>query len=146
MLAHTDGDAALMKIMVCHDGSELAQSALERTIELFKPQRPEIILVIVVEGPLDASMRNEEIFQKWRSDRHELLMKTAKGIAERGLDVDAILAVGDARKMIMEAADNKNPDILVVAKHSGGIIDQMTSGSISAFLVRNAPCPVLIYN
>ncbi|MBI5343979.1 MAG: universal stress protein [Deltaproteobacteria bacterium] len=135
-----------MKIMVCHDGSELAENALERTIELFKPQRPEIILVIVVEGPLDASMRNEEIFERWRSDRHELLMKTAKEIAERGLDVDAILAVGDARKMIIEAVDDKNPDILVVARESGGLIDQMTSGSVAAFLVRHAPCPVLVYN
>lgn len=133
-----------MKIMVCHDGSKRSQDALEKTIELFKPQRPEIILVTVVEEPLDATSMDEESFEKWRARRDDDLRKAAKSVIDHGLDVDAILAIGDPRKMIVEAAETKNPDILVVARRGGGLIDKMVLGSVSAFLVRHAECPVLV--
>ncbi|HBI22904.1 MAG: hypothetical protein A2Y48_04410 [Nitrospirae bacterium RIFCSPLOW2_12_42_9] len=135
-----------MKIMVCHDGSKNAQEALDKTIEMFKPLKPEIILITVVEVPLDASIDSEEIFQKWREDRHVFLMKKAKEVTDSGLEVDAILAVGDPRRMIPEAADNKKPDILAVGKRGGGGVTKMVLGSVSAFLVRHAHCPVLVFH
>src|SRR3989304_8111806 len=98
-----------MKIMVCHDGSKNAQEALDKTIEMFKPLKPEIILITVVEVPLDASIDSEEIFQKWREDRHVFLMKKAKEVTDSGLEVDAILAVGDPRRMIPRAQKKKSP-------------------------------------
>ncbi|MBI1911226.1 MAG: universal stress protein [Deltaproteobacteria bacterium] len=133
-----------MKIMVCHDGSKRSQDALEKTVELFKSQKPEIILISVVEEPLDATSMDEESFEKWRSKRDGELRKAAEWVVTHGLDVDAILAVGDPRKMILEAAGTKNPDMLVVARRGSGILDKMILGSVSAFLVRHAECPVLV--
>lgn len=133
-----------MKIMICHDGSQKAQDALEKTVALFKSQKPEMILVTVVEEPLDATSMDEESFNKWKAHREKDLKTAANWTAEHGLDVDAILAVGDPRKMILEAAGNKNPDILVVARRGGGLMDKMVLGSVSAYLVRHAECPVLV--
>lgn len=133
-----------MKIMICHDGSKKSQDALEKTVALFKPQKPEIILITVVEEPLDATSMDEESFEKWRARREDDLNKAARWVAGHGLDVDAILAVGDPRKMIVEAAENKSPDILVVARRGTGILDKMVLGSVSAYLVRHAECPVLV--
>lgn len=133
-----------MKIMVCYDGSQKAQSALERTVGLFKNERPEIIVITVVEEPLDATSLDEESFERWRARRDADLKKAANWVVQHGLDVDAILAIGDPRKMILEAAEARNPDILVVAKRGMGIIDKMLLGSVSAFLVRHASCPVLV--
>jgi len=133
-----------MKVMVCHDGSERSQAALEKTMELFRPQRPEILLVTVVEEPLDATSHDEESFESWRASRGESLRSAAKWVVEHGLDVDAILAVGDPRKMIIEATENKNPDILVVAGKGEGFLKDIVLGSVSSFLVRHAECPVLV--
>ena len=133
-----------MKIMVCHDGSERSQEALERTVALFKAQKPEIIIVTVVEEPLDATSMDEESFEKWRSRRDQDLKNAANWVVGQGLDVDAILAVGDPRKMITEAAANKNPDILVVARRGAGLLEKMAIGSVSAYLIRHAECPVLV--
>jgi len=133
-----------MKIMICHDGSQKSQDALEKTVALFKSQKPEMILVTVVEEPLDATSMDEESFEKWRVRRDADLKKAAQWVADHGLDVDAILAVGDPRKMILEAAGNKSPDILVVARRGGGLLDKMVLGSVSAYLVRHAECPVLV--
>lgn len=133
-----------MKIMVCHDGSQRSQAALERTAELFQVQKPRIILVTVVEEPLDATSQDEASFESWRASRGESLKQAADWVVEHGLNVDAILAVGDPRKMLIEATEARNPDILVVAGRGAGLLQGMVLGSVSAFLVRHAECPVLV--
>lgn len=134
-----------MKIMICHDGSESAQKAFEKTLTLFKPVKPEIILLTVVDEPHDASIASDDIFKPWKEARQALLKDKVKEAASRGFNVDAMLAVGDPRQMIIEAAEKKNPDILVVGKRGAGGLTRMVLGSVSAFLIRHARCPVLIF-
>ena len=96
---------------------------------------------------------------RWMRKKFEGFGDDTDSIRAFGLDVDVMLAEGDARKMILKAAEHKKPDLLVIARHSnepdGGFIsrslnllvdelDYMTFGSVSAFLARRAPCPVLI--
>lgn len=135
-----------MKIMVCHDGSENAQKALDQAVELFKGVKPEIILVSVVEGAADASMINEDLFEKQREERRTQLKQVAERLAGCCCDVDVILATGDARKMLLQAVNQKNPDILVIGKRGGGVIKEMVLGSVSAYLVRHAKCPVMVFH
>lgn len=133
-----------MKIMICYDGSEGSHRAMEQTVAYFKSLSPEIILVTVVEPPLDASLENEEVFERWRNNRHDELMDASKWIAEHGLEVDAILAVGDPRKMLIDAIDKKSPDLVVVARRGKTEMEKMILGSVSAFLVRHSSRPMLI--
>lgn len=133
-----------MKIMVCHDGSERAQKALEKTLDIFKLEKPEVYILTVIEPPLDATSTDEESFQKWQEKRRGDLQEAAEYVAGHGFLADAILAEGDPRKMILEAVDSKSPDILVVAKRGGGMLGKMVLGSVSDYMVRHARCPVLI--
>ncbi len=133
-----------MKIMICYDGSEGSHRALEQAVDYFKDQKPEFILVTVVDPPLDSSLENEEIFERWKTNRHNELMDTAKWVTEHGIEVDAILAVGDPRKMILKAIEKRSPDLVVVARRGKTEMEKMILGSVSAFLVRHSPCPMLI--
>lgn len=135
-----------MKIMVCHDGSKNAQQALDEAMQIFKCNNPEIILVTVVEGPADASSINEELYQKMIQDQHDFLKKTSDAVAEKGFDVDAIMATGDARAMLLETTNQKKPDIVVIGKRGGGVIKEMVLGSVSAYLIRHVKCPVLVFH
>ena len=135
-----------MKILFCHDGSENSQKALDQTLELFQRVKPEVMLLTVVEFPHDASMENEDIYEKWQTERRQFLKTTAQYVSGKGFEVDAILATGDARKMILDAAEKKKPDMLIVAKRGGGLIDNMALGSVSAYLIRHAHCPVLVFH
>lgn len=135
-----------MKIMVCHDGSGNAQKALDQAVDLFKAVKPEIIIVSVVEGASDASMINEELFDNQKAERREQLKLVADRLAGCCCDVDLILATGDARKMLLEAVNQKNPDILVIGKRGGGVIKDMVLGSVSAYLIRHAKCPVMVFH
>ena len=133
-----------MKILVCHDGSKRAQDSLARAVELFRPLKPLILLMTVVEAPLDASSTNEESFRRLCEKREDDLKTIGSWVVDQGLEADVIIAVGDPRKMILEAMKSKSPDLLVVAKRGGGLLDEMVLGSVSAYLIRHATCPVLV--
>ncbi|RHW20399.1 universal stress protein [Pseudomonas jilinensis] len=148
-----------MRIMIAYDNSRNSRKALDATIAMFKPLDPLIILIGVVEGALDTSDASSELFNQQRAEFQGFLREAAERVGQAGLNADVILAEGDARKMILKAAEHKKPDLLVIARHSnepdGGFIsrslnllvdelDYMTFGSVSAFLARRAPCPVLI--
>lgn len=135
-----------MKIMFCYDGSEIADKALAKTISYFKCQKPDMIILTVVEEPRDASMINEEIFEQWKQERHNELRKAAEFTAGQGLEVDAIMAVGDPREMILEAAEKKDPELIVIARRGMGEsrVRRMVLGSVSAYIVRHAQRPVMV--
>ncbi|MBU3056775.1 universal stress protein [Pseudomonas indica] len=148
-----------MKIMLAYDNSRNARLALENTLDLFGPLKPLVILVGVVEEPRDASDANQENYERARAEFQQFLREAAVRVGHRGYDAEVVLAEGDARKMLLKAAETKKPDMLVIARHShepdGGLLtrslnlfvdelDYMTFGSVSAFLARRAPCPVLI--
>ena len=137
-----------MKILVCHDGSELAQSALEKTVVMFRWARPEVIVVTVVEEPADSSSYDERAFDEWRGKRELDLKKAAHWVRTHGLAVDALLAVGDPRKMLMAAIAEKDPDLVVItsrARRETGFRFGNVTVSVSSYLVRHVDDrPVLI--
>ena len=148
-----------MRIMIAYDDSRNARKALDATMDMFAPIKPTFLLIGVIEGPLDTSDANPELFDQQKQEFRRLLRAAAEHVGDRGMDAEVIVAEGDARKMILKAAEHKKPDLLVIARHSnepdGGFIsrslnllvdelDYMTFGSVSAFLARRAPCPVLI--
>lgn len=133
-----------MKILVCYDGSDDAQAALEYAIETFKSQKPEVTLLTVTEGPQDASMVNSAITDEVDHEGHNILKKGAEWVSGHGLDVDAVLAHGESREMIMETITKKNPDLVVVARQRRSDFMRHFLSSVSAYLVRHASCNLLV--
>ena len=136
-----------MKMLICHDGSETAQSALEKSIAMFKCEKPEVILVTVVEEPADASSNDEAAFEEWRAKREADLKEAADWVVKQGLDVDAVMAIGDPRKMLVEAARKKKPDIVVITSRppKGGVRFGNITDSVSDYLIHHiTDCPVLV--
>lgn len=133
-----------MKVMVCYDGSDKSHEGLEKAVSYFKALKPEIILLTVADDVLDASMESEDAFNELESERHDVLKKAAEWVAEQGLEVDAMLAEGKPGPMIMSAIDKKTPDIVVVARQTRSKFMQTFLGSVSAYLVRHAPCHLMI--
>lgn len=136
-----------MKMLICHDGSAIAQSALEKSIAMLRCERPEIILVTVVEEPADASSYDEAAFEEWREKREADLKGAADWVVKQGLDVAVVVAIGDSRKMLVEAVRKKKPDIVVIASHppAGGVRFGNITVSVSDYLIHHiTDCPVLV--
>ena len=130
-----------MKIMVCYDGSDRSRNALNKALEFFKDQKPDMIILLVAEEPLDASTENEEVYEEWKKECHDLLNEAAKDVTQEGLEVDAILATGDPRTMILECIEKKSPDLVVMAKRGRGGVKNALLGSVSTDILRKSSCP-----
>lgn len=148
-----------MNIMVAYDNSTNAKQALDKTLQMFAALKPKITLVGVVEDVLGSSGVNEDRYLEFKHDFSEGLREAAQTLNELGISAEVLLAEGDPRKMILQAVKNKQPDLLVIARHSEKVdsniigktldawVDEfnfMTFGDVSSFLTRRAPCPVLI--
>lgn len=148
-----------MHIMIAYDNSTNAKHALEKTLQMFAALKPKVTLVSVVEDVLGSSGVNEERYLEFKHDFSECVRETAQTLNEMGISTDVMIAEGDPRKMILQAVKNRQPDLLVIARHSekadsniiGKTLDAwveefnfMTFGDVSSFLTRRAPCPVLI--
>ncbi len=133
-----------MKIMFCHDTSEVAQKALDQALEYFSCQKPEVILVTVIEDPLDASLVNEEIYDRLTKEIREKQHKIAEEISSKGFEVDALIATGDPRSMIMEAVEKTSPDVVVIGKRGSGSVKEIVLGSVSAYVIRHLSVPVMV--
>ncbi|MFQ5586707.1 MAG: universal stress protein [Thermodesulfobacteriota bacterium] len=130
-----------MKIMYCHDGSERGQASLDKALDIFKCDRPDVILLCVAEDVLDASLVDDAISEEYESEQKAVMRKAAERVAGAGLEVDVIMATGEPRQMIMEAIAKQSPDIVIVARREKSAIFHK---SVSAYLVKNAGCHLFI--
>ena len=133
-----------MRIMYCHDGTEGAQQSLERAINIFKCDKPDVVLVCVAEDVLDASLEDEKITEEYQAEQGAIMRKAAEWVAGNGLEVDVLLATGDPRKMILEAIGKKSPDIVIIARKEKSAMEGVFRKSLSAYLVKNAGCHLFI--
>jgi nucleotide-binding universal stress UspA family protein len=151
-----------MEIMLAYDNSRNARIALDAIREMFGPLKPTVTLVSVVEDIGSATAGADELFSEQYNEQKAGVEAAAAELMAAGIPAKVMLAEGDARKMILRAAEEREPDLLVMARHShqadGGPLrfltkrldalveefDHMTFGSVSSFLARRAKCPILI--
>ncbi len=148
-----------MKLMLAYDHSRNSRIALEMVIRLFAEVKPKVTLISVIEEPGSNTGVVDELFEAQFYEQKKGAENAASQLAEMGFEAKLLFAEGDARKMILRATEEKNPDLLVIARHSykpdGNFItrrldalvdefDYMTFGSVSAFLSRRVQCPLLI--
>jgi nucleotide-binding universal stress UspA family protein len=66
-------------------------------------------------------------------------------VAELGsATVETSVEPGEAGPVLCEQAKTLNADVVVVGSRGRGAIRRMLLGSVSTYVVHNAPCPVLV--
>jgi nucleotide-binding universal stress UspA family protein len=151
-----------MDIMIAYDHSRNARITLDAVKQLFGPLKPNVTLISVIEEIGSATSGADDLFKEQYAEQKAGADAAASELMASGMTATVVLAEGDARKMILRATEERQPDLLVLARHSHqadegriGFIakhidalveefDHMTFGSVSAFLARRATCPLLI--
>jgi nucleotide-binding universal stress UspA family protein len=151
-----------MDIMLAYDHSRNARIALETVKTMFAAIKPSITLISVIEEPGSSTGVSDELFEEQYREQKAGTDAAAAELAAAGFPTKVLVAEGDARKMILRATLERQPDLLVMARHShkpdnGKLnflarkldalveeFDHMTFGSVSAFLARRVQCPLLI--
>ena len=62
----------------------------------------------------------------------------------RGVEADIVLGVGDPAEAIVQLAEERGADLIVVGTREPGFWDRLLGHSVSAAVQRHARCDVLI--
>ena len=76
-------------------------------------------------------------------DRFQTLVEEAgKCLADHNLNTETIIRDGEAGKTIIREAKEWNADLIVVGSRGHARFERLLGGSVSHYVVDNAPCPV----
>ncbi len=135
------------KILVAVDGSECARRAFDSALKLGKDLGAKVIVMTVVQPPSMITMQKDlqGTIEMLLEKEAKILLANYGTIAEkRGVDFETILAIGYPSRVILNTAESKGADLIVVGSRGLGGLKELFLGSVSHAVVQNADIPVLV--
>ena len=129
-----------MRVLVGFDGSDTSRRALVHAAELVG--RGGCLDVINVIGSQPVSARVGSLVDGERHKQRKVLHEARSLLGEREVRMTAHRAIGDPTSEIRAAAVESGAGVIVVGRGRG--LRRLIDGSVSARLVRQAPCDVLV--
>ena len=137
-------------ILVATDGSPAAQAALATAIELGQATGDGIVLVTAwreLRG--DFGLPYERLLapdvavveREWAG---ETLAAAAEAVRAAGLVAESECRHGKPAHEICEVARKRSARLIVLGSHGFGPLEGLVLGSVSAGVLRCAPCPVVL--
>jgi nucleotide-binding universal stress UspA family protein len=139
-------------IVVGTDGSETAGEAVRQATELAKATGASISLVSAFEPVGNQRLREERVEApedlQWmvnaREDVDATLNDAADKIKEAGVSVETIARQGDPADAILDVAEEKNADLIVVGNKGMTGAKRFLLGSVPNKVSHHAPSSVMI--
>jgi nucleotide-binding universal stress UspA family protein len=140
-------------IVVGTDGSETAREAVSQAAELAKTVGASVLLVSAYEPVSETRLRQErtEVPEdvSWMVNPREDVQAVLDGEAERikaaGVkDVDTFAREGDPADAILDVAEEKGADLIVVGNKGMTGARRFLLGSVPNKVSHHAPCNVMI--
>ena len=142
----------IRSIVVGTDGSETARKAVQEAIDLAKQVGASIDIVSAYE-PVSQQRLREEARQvpgdlQWmvnpREDVDETLKAAADEIRAAGVPVEIFAREGDPADAILDVAEERGSDLIVVGNKGMTGAKRFLLGSVPNKVSHHAPCSVLI--
>jgi nucleotide-binding universal stress UspA family protein len=131
------------RILLCYDGSAEAKHALERVGEIASVV-PSRVTVVSVAEPIYSNPPYTGYADPGEEQAHRrLLEEAAQDLRDRGVDTTTLAPVGAPAAAILDTARD-GADLVVVGSRHRGLIKRLLLGSVSAEVVVEAPCDVLV--
>jgi nucleotide-binding universal stress UspA family protein len=144
-----------MKILIATDGSQFGSRAVAKAGEIIAAQPSAEVLVLTafeVPAPVMSApfvpmpVYSQEIVEELKRNAEQIADNANKGI---GLGfphakVSSKVVMDEPGAAIVSAAKEWNADLIVVGSHGHGFLGRMVLGSVSDYVVHNAPCSVMV--
>jgi nucleotide-binding universal stress UspA family protein len=133
------------RILLCYDGSAEAKHALalERVGEIASAVPSQVTVVSVAEPIYEQPVYAGFADPSEEHSHRRLLEEASEELRGRGVDSTTAEQVGQPAAAILDAARG-GADLVVVGSRHRGLIKRLLFGSVSAELVVEAPCDVLV--
>jgi nucleotide-binding universal stress UspA family protein len=143
-----------MSVIVAVDGSDVSFEAAAKGLELLAhPDDAVLVTVISASDPMlvtgtgtaGGTMSAEEFEQHESARTTEADALLADAARTLGLtSAQTRLVEGDPARALCEVADELSARAIVIGSRGRGGVARALLGSVSDYVVRNAPCPVVI--
>jgi len=132
-------------IVVGYDGTEASERALARAGDLATAFGSTLIVTSVSPVLTGAAHGGGSVDPADPPEEHEaLLAKAHHTLAGRGIEPETVRATGDPAEAIVELAEQRSADVIVVGTREPGFWERLLGHSVSAAVQRHAHCDVLI--
>ena len=138
-------------IVVATDLSDPSLQAIRAAHDLAVKFGSKVLMTCVVEDPLLPSAFAEfmpeslpGIVEQARTEAAKKLEAMASGLIDDGLDVEIEVPKGVAHREIVDLAQSRGADLIVMATHGRGAIAHALVGSTTERVLRHAPCAVWV--
>lgn len=142
-----------MKVLIAIDGSSELSLAVDTAASLTWPGGSQIEVLTVL--PTDAALQGwgwidagamhvDELRQGIVAERATHLDDAVQALARPGIDVVTRIRVGRAASMIVQTANELDVDLIILGARGHGALERALLGSVSAEVVDQAHCGVLI--
>ncbi|MFO7835778.1 MAG: universal stress protein [Candidatus Thorarchaeota archaeon] len=135
-------------IVVAVDGSEHSDKAVQYACSIGPSMDAEVILLHVVPMLVSATPYQDTVsdqpFLALEKVGEDILTKAKTLASNLGCEVTDLLDHGDPASRIIEIADEKDADIIIMGSRGLSGIKRFFVGSISDKVTNHAKCPVML--
>lgn len=135
------------KVLLAVDGSEHALHAARKAAELAKIMNSKEFRIVVAYDPIPMYLGepNLQFAINARMDEAKSILKSAvEEVGSLPCTVNSELIEGDPATAIIDVANTRKSDIIIMGSRGLGTLAGLLLGSTSQKVVAHAPCPVLI--
>ncbi|MGX7150034.1 universal stress protein [Enterococcus ureasiticus] len=137
-------------ILVGVDGSDQGNLAYQQAIEVAKRNNGRVIVAHVIENKvymmMGYSSLNDGLLDQETESAKEIL-EDCKAYAKSAdfTQVETVITYGVAKEvMCKELPEKYDVDLIMVGQSGLNAVERLMMGSVSSYIIRHAPCDVLI--
>ena len=140
------------KVLVCLDGSGLAEQILPCVTEQALCCRSKLALLQVINLPSTISAGIEAVpmpvpldqVQREEAEAKAYLERVAQPLRGKGLEVQCITLLGSPGESIVSYADENGFGLIALVTHGRSGLGRLVFGSVTDFVVRRSGLPIML--
>ncbi|AVB75817.1 nucleotide-binding universal stress UspA family protein [Methanococcus maripaludis] len=139
---------AYKKIIMPTDGSKISIEAAEQAIDLAKATDGRVYGIYVIDIVPFVGLPTEGLWESMKEvlekEGHTALRTLTDIAREKGVEIKTEILEGTPSKEIVEYAEAKNADLIVMGTTGKTGLDKLLLGSVAERVLKKSHCPVLL--